>query len=250
MSHIKGQRVFITGAGGGMGRGIAATFARRGAILGLADRDQAGLARTVAAIAGAPGTPWVRPLDVTDAGAVDAAVRAFATEAGGLDLVVNAAGILSVAKVVDMDPAEWRRVLEVNATGTFLVAQAAARVMIAAGTRGSIVNVSSMAGKVGDPTLAHYSASKFAVIGLTQSLAREVAEHGITVNAVCPGIVETPMIDHLAKAWGASVAEFLKPQLVKRAQTPEEIAQAILFLHACRSVTGQSVNVDGGTYFH
>lgn len=96
-----------------------------------------------------------------------------------------------------------------NATGTFLVAKAAARVMIAAGTPGSIVNISLISGKVRDPTLAHYSASKFAVIGFTQSLAREVAEHGITVNAICPGIVATPMIDHLARAWGRSVAEFV-----------------------------------------
>jgi meso-butanediol dehydrogenase/(S,S)-butanediol dehydrogenase/diacetyl reductase len=250
MSHLKGSRVFLTGAGGGMGRGLAVAFARRGAILGLADVDELGLRQTGEALAATAGAPWLRRLDVTDAAAVGEAVRAFADAAGGLDLVVNGAGVLSVAKVVDLEPAEWRRVLDVNATGTFLVSQAAVRLMIAAGTPGSIVNISSMSGKVGDPALAHYSASKFAVIGFTQSLAREVAEHGITVNAVCPGVVDTPMIAAVAKGWGVTMDDFLRIQLVKRTQTPDEIAQAVAFLHGCRSVTGQALNVDGGTYFH
>ena len=250
MSYLRGQRVFLTSAGGAIGRGLAVDFARRGAILGLTDIADGALRRTAETLGAAAVAPWLRRLDVTDAPDVGEAVRAFADAAGGLDLVVNAAGILSVAKVVDMDPAAWRRILEVNATGTFIVSQAAVRVMIAAGTQGSVVNISSMAGKVGDPALAHYSASKFAVIGFTQSLAREVAEHGITVNAVCPGVVDTPMIADVARGWGLTMDDFMKIQLVKRPQTPAEIAQAIAFLHGCRSVTGQAINVDGGTYFH
>lgn len=250
MNHLKGQRVFLTGAGGGIGRGMAMAFARCGAILGLTDIDERGLRRTTESLGAKSAATWLLRLDVTDAAAVGEAVRAFADAAGGLDLVVNGAGILTMAKVVDMNPSEWRRVLEVNTTGTFLVSQAAVRLMIAAGTQGSVVNVSSMSGKVGDPTLAHYSASKFAVIGFTQSLAREVAEHGITVNAICPGLVDTPMIADVTKGWGATMDDLMKIQLVKRPQTPDEIAQAVAFLHGCRSVTGQAINIDGGTYFH
>jgi len=112
MAQIKGHRIFLTGAGGGMGRCIAAMFAKRGATLGLTDSSERDLGQTIASLGAEAGISWSRVLDVTDASAVDAAVRGFAAEAGGLDLVVNAAGILAVAKVVDMDPAEWRRVLE------------------------------------------------------------------------------------------------------------------------------------------
>ncbi|MEX2648872.1 MAG: SDR family NAD(P)-dependent oxidoreductase [Alphaproteobacteria bacterium] len=241
MGSLTGQRVFLTGAAGGIGRGLAEAFARRRAILGLTDVTTAGYA---------DATCWTRALDVTDGAAVEAAVTAFADAAGGLDLVVSAAGAFSSAKVIDLEPAEWRRVLEVNATGTFLVDRAAARLMIARGIAGSIVNIASISGKVGDPTLAHYAASKFAVIGLTQSLAREVAGHGITVNAICPGIVETPMIAANLAAWHVTLDELMKPQAIQRAQTPEDLAQAIEFLHGCRAVTGQAINVDGGTYFH
>jgi meso-butanediol dehydrogenase/(S,S)-butanediol dehydrogenase/diacetyl reductase len=231
--------VFLTGAAGGIGHGLAEAFAARGAILGLTDMVEPGAKAA-----------WTRRLDVTDAAAVGAAIAAFAAHAGGLDLVVNAAGVISFASVVDLDPAEWRRVIEVNATGTFLVDQAAARHMIARGTKGSIVNIASISGKVGDPTLAHYAASKFAVIGLTQALAREVAEHGITVNALCPGVVATPMIEANLEAWSMTMDQLVAPQAIRRTQTPEELAQAIVFLHRCRSVTGQSISVDGGTYFH
>ena len=250
MSSLAGQRVFLTGAGGGIGRGLALAFAEAGARVGLTDIDAEALAGAVDALPGADEAPWSEPLDVTDAAAVSLAVTGFAAASGGLDILVNAAGVLSVAKVVDLEPAEWRRVLDVNATGTFLVAQAAARVMIAAGSAGSIVNIASISGKVGDPTLAHYCASKFAVVGFTQALARELAVHGITVNALCPGIVETAMIDELAAGWGYSVEDFMASQLVKRPQTPEEFAAAVAFLHASRSITGQSLNIDGGTYFH
>lgn len=250
MGDLKAQRIFVTGAGGGLGRGLAVAFARQSARLGLADVSEAGLAATEVSLRAVGNHPWTGRLDVRDADAVHTAVASFAAEAGGLDVVVNAAGVLSVAHVVDLDPAEWRRVLDINATGTFLVAQAAARIMIERRMEGSIVNVASISGKVGDAGLAHYSASKFAVVGFTQSLARELVQHGITVNAVCPGTVDTPMIEDLAKGWGVTIEQFLALQAIKRPQTPDEIADAIAFLHGCRAVTGQAINVDGGTYFH
>ena len=107
----------------------------------------------------------------------------------------------------------------------------------------------SIAGKVGEPGLAHYAASKFAVVGFTQALAREIACHDITVNAVCPGVVATPMIDELAKGWGMSIEAMVGKQAIHRAQTPDEVAAAVMFLHANRSITGQALNVDGGTVF-
>jgi meso-butanediol dehydrogenase/(S,S)-butanediol dehydrogenase/diacetyl reductase len=189
---------------------------------------------------------WV---DITDEASVAEAVAAASDDVGGLDLLVNNAGVLSVSPVVDLALAEWRRVLEVNATGTFLMSREVARAMLAAGTTGSIVSVASIAGKRGDPELAHYSASKFAVVGFTQALARELATSGITVNAVCPGLVETAMIDALAARWGASVEEMLELQAIPRPQTPDEIAATIAFLHRNRSITGQALNVDGGTVF-
>jgi len=239
MGELDGQRVFLTGAAGGIGRGLAEAFTAAGAVLGAADRVEP---RGTAA--------WARQLDVTDGAAVGAAITAFAAAAGGLDLVVNAAGVISFAPVVELEAAEWRRVLEVNATGTFLVDQAAARHMLAHDIKGSIVNVASISGKVGDPTLAHYAASKFAVIGLTQALARELAPHGITVNALCPGVVATPMIEANLKAWIMTMEQLIAPQAIKRTQTPAEMAQAIMFMHRCRALTGQSISVDGGTYFH
>jgi meso-butanediol dehydrogenase/(S,S)-butanediol dehydrogenase/diacetyl reductase len=173
-----------------------------------------------------------------------------AADLGGLDLVVNNAGVLTARPVVEMELAEWRRILDVNITGTFLISRKAARLMIAGKTEGSIVSISSIAGKVGDPLLAHYSASKFAIIGFTQALARELGKFGITVNAVCPGVIETQMIRDLSLGSATPVEHMLDAQVIKRPQTPREIAMAIALLHVNRAMTGQAINVDGGSVFH
>jgi meso-butanediol dehydrogenase/(S,S)-butanediol dehydrogenase/diacetyl reductase len=138
----------------------------------------------------------------------------------------------------------------VNARGTFLAAKAVLPGMIAAGS-GAIINISSAAGKDGVATAAHYSASKFAVIGFTQSLAREVAGAGIRVNAVCPGVVPTQMIADVAAAWHTSAQEMVAgEQLIKRPQHAREIGAAVVFLAVMTSMTGQSINVDGGAILH
>jgi meso-butanediol dehydrogenase / (S,S)-butanediol dehydrogenase / diacetyl reductase len=117
--------------------------------------------------------------------------------------------------------------------------------------RGGIVNIYSVSGKTGEPTVAHYSASKFAVIGFTQSLAKEVAEFGIRVNAICPGVVHTPMIESVAEAWKQSPEQIVRElQLIKHPQHPREIGAAAVFLAVMPSITGQAINVDGGTAFH
>ena len=132
----------------------------------------------------------------------------------------------------------------------FLTARAAARHMIAEGTTGSTVSTASIGGKVGSPSLAHYNASKFAVVGFTQALAKELGPHGITVNAVCPGVVDTDMIAKLGEGWNMSMDEMIGAQIIRRPQIPREIALAIAHLHLNRAITGQAVNVDGGTVFH
>lgn len=247
---LEGTRAVVTGGGRGLGRGIALSLAGRGAAVAVLDVDERsaeGVAREVAAL---EVQAVARSVDVTDESGVAATVGSVRKEFGGIDLLVNNAGVLSVAPVVELSLAEWRRVMDVNATGAFLMSREVARTMIADGTEGSIVSIASIAGKRGDPELAHYSASKFAIVGFTQALARELAVNGITVNAVCPGLVETSMIEALAAGWSSSVEQMLEPQAIRRPQTPDEIADAIAFLHRNRSVTGQAVNVDGGTVFN
>ena len=249
MSELDGCAAVVTGAGRGLGRGIALSLAGRGARVAALDVDAGGADETAQLIQRAGGTAWPARVDVTDEAGVGAGMTGAAAQFGGLDLVVNGAGVLSVAHVVDLEAREWRRVLEVNVTGAFLVSQAAARIMIKAARPASIISIASVAGKIGEPGLAHYAASKFALVGFTQALARELAPHQITVNAVCPGVVLTQMIEEVASKWRMSIDDLLDMQAIHRPQTPDDIALAIAFLHASRSVTGQAINVDGGTVF-
>jgi meso-butanediol dehydrogenase / (S,S)-butanediol dehydrogenase / diacetyl reductase len=241
--------VVVTGAGRGLGRGIALALAAMGGRVVALDVNAASAAETARMIELVGGSSWSARMDVTDETEVRSVIGWAADRLAGLDLVINSAGVLSVAPVVDLEPREWRRVLEVNATGAFLVSQAAARLMIAAARPASIVSIASIAGKVGEPGLAHYAASKFALVGFTQALARELAPHQITVNAVCPGVVATPMIEELSAKWDTSIDAMVAQQAIRRPQSPEDIALAIAFLHSSRSVTGQAINVDGGTVF-
>lgn len=189
-------------------------------------------------------------VDVTDEAAVEAGVEAASAALGGIDLLVNNAGVLSVSPVVDLQLSEWRRILEVNATGVFLTSRAMVRALLRDRRGGSIVNIASIGGKRGDPGIAHYAASKFAVIGFTQALAREVAGNDILVNAVCPGVVETQMIADMATQARVSPTDWIRNQSIQRSQTPRDIAFAAAFLHRSRAMTGQAINVDGGTVFN
>lgn len=235
----------VVGAGRGLGSGVAAGLCERGFAVAIADLDTSALEDAAQTLAACPTVK----IDVTDEVSVEGAFRAATEAFGHLDLVVNAAGVLSVSYVTDLEVAEWRRVLDVNATGAFLVARQAARQLIAARRPASIITIASIGGKVGDAGIAHYCASKFAVIGLTQSLAKELAPHDITVNAICPGVVQTLMIDVLGAGWGRTVEEMTTAQAIPRPQTPDEIADTVEYLHRARSVTGQALNIDGGTVF-
>lgn len=248
--ELDGVRTVVTGAGRGMGRGIAYGLARRGASIAVCDIDETLLSSTLGGLDSIAPTCAGFAVDVTDETSVRVGLAGARDALGGIDLLVNNAGVLSVAPVVELEVREWRRVLEVNATGVFLVSREAARVMIEQRSPASIITIASIAGKVGDPQLAHYSASKFAVVGFSQSLARELAPFDITVNVICPGLVETEMIDTMRRALGVSLEQMLQAQLIKRPQTPDEIAAGISFLHRNRSVTGQAINIDGGTVFH
>ena len=247
---LEGERILLTGGAQGMGRAMAQTFARWGATVGVADIDAGGARAAAEAIDERRVRASAHHIDVTDERSVAVAFEDFLAFAGGLDLCVNAAGVLSVSAVVDIEVAEWRRVLDVNATGTFLVARAAARAMLARGAGGSIVCIASIGGRVGSPYLAHYAASKSAVLAFVHSLSREVGRHGIRVNAVCPGTVDTPMLDSLIESRGLGLDDFVDLQVIKRPQTPLEIAAGVAALHLNPAITGQALNVDGGTLFN
>ena len=243
----------VTGAGTGIGRASARALARDGASVAVTDIDPA----AAAAVAGEIGiAAFGAPLDVTDSVATERAVGDAAQRMGGLDILCANAGISSMHLVKDLDEVEWDRNMAVNAKGVFLSNRAAVRRWLADGTKGVIVNTASMAGKIGAPWLAHYSASKFAVVGFTQALAREVAPHGIRVNCVCPGFVRTSMQER-ELAWEAKLRgmtadavrdDYVAQTPLGRLEEPEDVADVVAFLcgDAARFVTGEALNVTGG----
>jgi NAD(P)-dependent dehydrogenase (short-subunit alcohol dehydrogenase family) len=250
---LQGRRALVTGAGTGIGRAIARALAAAGASVAVTDLDL-GAAQAVAAELGAQAIA-VR-LDVTDADAIEAVVEQTANRWGGLDIVCANAGISSMARVVDLTEEDWDANMAVNAKGVFLTNRAAVRHWLRAGAQGVIVNTASLAGKQGVPLLAHYAASKFAVVGFTQSLAREVAGHGVRVNCVCPGFVRTAM-QQRELVWEAGLRSMM-PDTVRdeyvaltplgRLEEPEDVADAVVFLasDAARFITGEALNVTGG----
>jgi meso-butanediol dehydrogenase/(S,S)-butanediol dehydrogenase/diacetyl reductase len=242
---LDGRTAVVVGGAGDIGRGIVAELTGAGAKVLVADLEGERLTQT----AGELGV-LTAPVDITDRDSVEALARRAHDELGDVDVLVNGAGVLTVGTVVDTTPEEWDRVMAINAGGVFLATRAFLPRMIAA-RKGAIVSISSINGKQGMAELSAYSASKFAVVGFTQSLAYEVGRYGITVNAICPGVVQTRMLDDLLAESGRSVDEELAElQIIQRTQTPREIGAAVVFLAAMPSITGQAVNVDGGCVFH
>ena len=239
---MKNEVVLVTGAARGIGRDIATTLAGMGAKNAVTDIDEnvKSLHKLGFAIA----------MDVTDEDDVKEKYQNCTDALGEITLVINNAGILSVHDTIDLEVSEWRRVIEVNATGTFIVSKTAAKHMLLNKAPSSIINISSIGGKRGSAGVSHYCSSKFAVIGFTQALAIELGQHNINVNAICPGAVITDMFNKFVEGQRTKVSEWVAKQQVSRPQTGQEIAHAISFLHEARSITGQALNVDGGTVFN
>jgi 3-oxoacyl-[acyl-carrier protein] reductase len=235
----------VTGGGRGIGKAIALRFAREGADIAVLDVDGETAAATGREIRETGRRVAIEVADVSDPDAVAAAVDEAVRELGRLDVLVNNAGIEKRAPFLEITPADWRRQLDVNLSGAFYCTQAAARAMAERGY-GRIVNVSSVAGLIGPIDLAAYGAAKAGIVGLTRAAALDLADHGITVNAITPGPIETEL---MLGVWGAEALRE-RPQhgAIARFGTVEEIAHTALFLASPESgfITGTTISVDGG----
>jgi NAD(P)-dependent dehydrogenase (short-subunit alcohol dehydrogenase family) len=249
---MHGKVALVTGGGSGIGAGIARVLAATGDRVAVADLDE----DTAAAVAADLSGLGVR-LDVTDRASTDAAVSRVEAELGPVDVLVNNAGISNVAPFCEITDADWDRLMGVNLRGVFIVTQRVLPSMLKRRS-GRIINISSMAGKEGLPNLAHYCATKFGVIGLTQSLAKEVADRDVTVNAVCPGVVRTPLWDDpdtgiLRELDGENGWQmFVSGIPLGRPQSAEDIGHACAYLasDAAANITGEALNVSGGQQMH
>jgi meso-butanediol dehydrogenase/(S,S)-butanediol dehydrogenase/diacetyl reductase len=253
---LQGKVALVTGGGRGIGRGIALQLARAGADVAVADLSETNAQAVAGEVRALGRRATAVRADVTDWADAQAMVAHTVAELGSLDIAVNNAGVISIAPVAELTEEAFDRVMAVNVKGVFLSCKAELPVMQERGW-GRIVNVASVAGKNGYPGLAHYCASKFAVIGFTNSLAKEVALQGITVNAICPGIIGTDMWrgeqgmaeslrqpgESAEQAWVRSLTEFI-PQGV--AQTPEDMGDLAVCFATAEHVTGQAFNVNGG----
>ncbi|KAB0678466.1 SDR family oxidoreductase [Aureimonas leprariae] len=214
-------------------------------------------ASTPAMIRAAGGKAASFVADVTDKAQVAALYEATEREFGAVDVSIQNAGVITIAKVEDLTAEEWRKVLEVNTTGVFLCCQEAIRRMRGHGRGGRLINTASGQARQGFIFTPHYAASKFGVVGITQSLAKEVAKEGITVNAFCPGIIETDMWAYNDEAWGKLLGDYKPGELMAewvrnipmaRAGSGEDVAGLVTFLASddAAYITGQTINVDGG----
>jgi NAD(P)-dependent dehydrogenase (short-subunit alcohol dehydrogenase family) len=256
MAGLAGKAALVTGGASGIGAGIARVLAAAGAAVAIGDLDGAAAAAVARRLPGPAAKLGVR-LDVTDRDATHQAVTRVEQELGPVEVLVNNAGISSVSPFLDISDQDWDRLMGVNLRGVLVVTQRVLPPMLARRS-GRIINISSMAGKEGLPNLAPYCATKFGVIGLTQALAKEVAKHNVTVNAVCPGVVRTPLWDNPdtgilreldgETGWQAFVAGIP----LGRPQSAEDIGHACAYLASdlAMNVTGEALNVSGGQQMH
>jgi 3-oxoacyl-[acyl-carrier protein] reductase len=243
-TDLTGRVAIVTGAARGLGRSIAEALAAAGAQVACVDMKADILADTVAAITASGGIALAVPCDVTDSKRVGEAVDEVVAKWGGLHILVNNAGVTRDGLIVRMKDEQWDLVININLRGTFLFTRAAARPMMK-GRGGRIINIASVAGLMGNPGQANYSASKAGVIGLTRTVARELAARDITVNAVAPGFIATEM----TAALGDQILEQVKREIpLGRLGQPQDVSDAVLYLasDAAGFITGQVLTVDGG----
>jgi len=243
---LQGRIALVTGASQGIGRACAVELARAGATVVLAARNETKLAEAVAEIEAGGGQAAAIPLDVASEESIKSGAKAVLERFGKIEILVNNAGITRDGLAMAMKRADWDDVLGTNLTGAFLLTQALLRPMLK-NRWGRIINISSVVGRTGQAGQVNYAASKAGLIGLTRSLAREVASRGITVNAVAPGYIETAMTAVLdEKVRAAMMAEIP----LGRAGTDVEIAQSVAFLasDAAAYITGHVLDVNGGMF--
>ena len=254
LTIAKDRKAFVTGGGNGIGLGVVERLVQQGTRVAVADTDTQRLKQVVERF----GTERTLPiqLDVSNAEAVRAAFSEAAKAFGGLDTLVNSAGVFQFRRLAEIAEQEWDWILDVNLKGTFLCCQAALPFLQQSG-RGRIVNVASDAGKKGWPLLAHYAASKFGVVGLTQTLAVELGPVGITVNAVCPSSVPgtgmgQKVLLQKTELWQRPAESVLEGGAaavpIGRLGTVDDVADAIMFLLSENAgyISGESLNIDGG----
>jgi meso-butanediol dehydrogenase / (S,S)-butanediol dehydrogenase / diacetyl reductase len=252
---MRGKRCLLTGAAGGIGAATASRICAAGGRVVLGDRDEAEISRLAGELREAGGDAHALAFDVSDDDAVRAAIETGVELIGGLDALITNAGILTTGEIEEVRPESFRRTLEVNLVGTFLCIRHAVPHLRKCGA-GAIVCMASQAGIEGVPGASSYAASKFGVVGLAQSLARELAADGIRVNAVAPGLVDTPMLagyfQQKAQMRGAAVEEMVAEALeevpIGRLATAEEVADVIVFLASdlAAYVSGATMPILGG----
>jgi len=255
--RLKGRNIVVTGAGSGIGAGVAADLADNGANVVVADINVENGAKVADRISKAGGMAVAVPVDVSNRESIKKMIAETVEAFGSLDVMFNNAGIIQTASYLEITEADWKRLMDVNGLGVLMGTQEAAKQMIAQGGGGKIINTASIGAKQGYPQFAHYCASKFAVAALTQAAARAFAEHEITVNCFGPGVVHTALWDQLNREFmekgisskpDQAINDFSTDILLGRYSTPRDIVGVTTFLASSDSdyITGQTVMVDGG----
>ncbi len=260
MGPVSGKNVFITGCGTGIGRAIAKRLAKDGATLILTDKNEASVQSVLQEVQEISKASVAYQMDVTDGDSIEGVLKKVLNKFSHIDILVNNAGVSTENWFWKLTEEEWDFNMDINCKGVWRVSKYIAPHMIER-KQGKIICTASMASKMGAPFQAHYAASKFGVLGLVQSMAKELAPYGITVNAVCPGMVKTGMQDREVQ-WEAELRGITDPEIVRqeyikstplgRLCMPEDVANVVAFLASPDSdfMTGQGINVTGGICMH
>jgi meso-butanediol dehydrogenase / (S,S)-butanediol dehydrogenase / diacetyl reductase len=259
MTHqLKDRCIIVTGAGSGIGAGIAADLSAHGAKVAIADLNKPAAEQVAADVRSKTGgVVMAVEVDVSNRQSLQSLIAKTVDTFGRLDVMFNNAGIIETASYLEITEEGWHRLMNVNALGVLMGTQEAAKQMIAQGGGGKIINTASIGGKQGYPAFAHYCASKFAVVGLTQAAARAFAKHSITVNCFGPGVVHTALWDQLNREFlekgitnepNQAIKDFSAGILLGRYSTPKDVTGVTTFLASSDSdyITGQTIMVDGG----